>query len=295
MDSIDHDPLKGFLYSLGGVVLLSSNFVTAKYALQGFNPETFSLVWTSAAALYSFGIAAAVKSSRSQLFPRQSMREMTLMGFATAVCMVFAWTGLSVLDPVFSSFLWRFFPVLAIFAGVFFLKERITRNELFAMMIMLSGSLWSVAGRWESVGKGVILTLLAGCAGALQLLIAKSQTGLVHANVLAAYRVGIGAAFIALWVFASNKADFSVEARYWYVTLFGAFLGPCASFLLTFRSYRYWTLAQSSIVLVLQPLLVLPLTYAFLRTLPCTQELFGGLVILFGALWLTIGQIKKSR
>lgn len=185
--------------------------------------------------------------------------------------------------------------MLAIFAGVFFLKERITRNELFAMLIMLSGSLWSVAGRWESVGKGVILTLLAGCAGALQLLIAKSQTGLVHANVLAAYRVGIGAAFIALWVFASNKADFSVEARYWYVTLLGAFLGPCASFLLTFRSYRYWTLAQSSIVLVLQPLLVLPLTYAFLRTLPCTQELFGGLVILFGALWLTIGQIKKSR
>jgi drug/metabolite transporter (DMT)-like permease len=209
--------------------------------------------------------------------------------------MVAAWTGLSVLDPVFSSVLWRFFPVLAILAGVIILKERITKYELSAMFIMLIGSLWSIAGRWQIVGTGVILTLLAGCAGAVQLLIAKSKTDLIHANVLVAYRVGIGAMFIALWVFASNKADFAVEARYWHVTLLGAFLGPCASFLLTFRSYRYWTLAQSSIVLTLQPLLVLPLTYVFLGTLPSPKELTGGLVILSGALWLTIVQITKKK
>jgi len=289
------DPVKGFFYSLGGVILLSTNFVTAKYGLEGFNPETFSLVWTTAAAVYAFAIAIGAKSSRDQILPVRSMKAMLGLGAATGVCMVLAWTGLASLDAVFASFLWRFFPVLTILSGVLLLKERLSKREVFAMAIMLLGSLWSVAGRWGIVGTGVILTVLAGCAGTVQMLIAKSQTDQVHPNVLVAYRVGIGAVFIACWTFATGTADFAVEARYWYITLLGAFLGPCASFLLTFRAYRYWTLSQSTIVVTIQPLLVLPLAYIFLGTLPSVREFMGGCIILVGAFWLAFIQVNRSR
>ena len=289
------DPLRGLLYSLGGVILLSTNFITAKYGLKGFNPETFSFVWTTAAAIYSFAIALAGKSSRSQIFPRQNMKAMMALGTITGICMVMTWNGLALLDPVFSSFLWRFFPVTAILAGVLFLKEKLSKYESFAMLVMLTGSLWSVAGRWDIVGSGVILTLLAGCAGAAQLLIAKSQTDLVHVNVLVAYRVGIGAVFTAAWALANHNLNFDVEPSYWYVTLLGAFLGPCAGFLFTFRSYRYWTLSQSSVILTIQPLLVLPLAHVFLGTFPTEKELTGGLVILLGVFCLALVQIKKHH
>jgi drug/metabolite transporter (DMT)-like permease len=207
--------------------------------------------------------------------------------------MVLAWTGLSYLDPTFASFLWRFFPVVTILCGVLFLKERLFKQEVLAMAVMLIGSLLSVTGRWEMVGIGVLLTIFAGCAATLQLVIAKSQVHQVHPNVIVAYRVGIGAIAIALWTLVTHSASFSVAPRYWAVTLLGAFLGPCASFLLTFRAYQYWTLSQSTIVLTAQPLLVLPLAYMFLGSLPAPRELMGGSVILAGAFWLAF--IQRAR
>jgi drug/metabolite transporter (DMT)-like permease len=287
------DPIKGFLYSLGGVILLSTNFVTAKYGLRGFNPETFSLVWTSAAAIYAFGIVLAGGSGRKQIFPVHHVKAMLSLGMATGVGMLLAWGGLSRLDSAFASFLWRFFPVVTMLSGVLILKERLSRQELLAMTFMVLGSLWSMVGRWQIVGTGVILTILAGCAATVQLLIAKSQTHRVHPNVLVAYRVGIGSVFIACWTFLTHSANFAVGVRYWCVTLLGAFLGPCASFLLTFRAFKYWTLSQSTILLTAQPLLVLPLAYVFLGTLPTPRELAGGCMILAGAFWLGLIQVTK--
>ncbi len=294
MNRVNHDPVKGFFYSLGGTLLLSTNFITAKYGLEGFNPETFSLVWTCAAAIFAFGIVVVGRVSRDQIFPMRSMKAMVALGTATGIGMILAWNGLARLDPGFASFLWRFLPVLTIISGVLFLKERLSKKEVLVMGIMLSGGLWGVAGRWETVGSGVIFTILAGLTGAVQLLIAKSRIYQVHPNVLVAYRVGIGAVVIACWVFATGGADFAVEVRYWFVTLLGAFLGPCASFLFTFRAYRYWSLSQSSIILTAQPLLVLPLAYAFLGTLPTQRELVGGCIILFGAFWLACIQAARN-
>ncbi len=293
MNRMNTDQAKGLLYSLGGAMLLSTNFVTAKYGLKGFNPETFSFVWTTAAAIYAFGIAIAGKSSRSQIFPKKNMIAMTALGITTGTCMIMTWSGLASLDPVFSSFLWRFLPVLTILAGILFLKERLSKKESAAMLIMLSGSLWGAVGRWEVVGTGVILTLLAGCTATAQLLIAKTQTDRVHPNILVAYRVGIGAVVTGVWVFSTGKADFSVDTCYWCITLLGAFLGPCAGFHLIFRSYRYWSLSQSSILLTMQPVLVLPLAYLFLGSFPTVEELSGGIVIISGALCLSYLQIRK--
>jgi len=294
MNHTNTDHMKGFLYSLGGGILLSTNFITAKYGLQGFNPETFSFVWTTAAAVYAFGIALAKSSSRDQIFPKRNMKAMIVLGATTGISMVLAWSGLSRLDSVLASFLWRFFPVLTVLSGVLILRERVSNREVIIMLIMLIGSLVMVAGRWETVGTGVILTLLAACAATLQLLIAKAQISRIHPNILVAYRVGLGALFTAGWTFATGTADFDVEVRYWCVTLLGAFLGPCAGFLLTFRAYRYWTLSRSSIVLTVQPLFVLPLAYIFLGTLPTPKELAGGCVILAGAFWLAFIQLNKS-
>jgi len=292
-----HDPAKGFLHALAGCLLLSTNFITAKYGLQGFNPETFSLVWTSGAALYAFLIVLLGRETRNELFPIRKMKAMLALGATTALGMILAWNGLKRLDPSFASFLWRFGPVLAILSGVLLLKERLSLKEILAVAMMFTGGLWGVVGRWQSVGSGVVFTLFACCAGAGQLLIAKSQIREIHPNILVAYRTGLGALLIACWVLVSGSADFSVEVRYWYVTLLGAFLGPCASFLFTFRSYKYWELSRASMVLTIQPLFVVLLAYAFLGSLPTKRELVGGCLILSGAMWLAylqVGKIRKS-
>jgi drug/metabolite transporter (DMT)-like permease len=151
---------------------------------------------------------------------------------------------------------------------------------------MISGGVLSTLGRWEFVGTGVVLTLIAGCAVAVQMLIAKARVHEIHPNILVVYRVGVASIVILIWCLLTGRIDFQVEASYWYVTLLGAFLGPCASFILTFRSYRYWDLSRSSLVRTVQPLFVLPLAYAVFGKLPVGRELLGGSIIMAGALWL---------
>ncbi len=287
------DAMKGFFYSLVGVFLLSTNFITAKFGLSGFNPDSFSLIWTGAATIYSLFISLLFRESRAQLYRPVYIKALLLLGMFTAVTILLGWSGLSMLDPVFASLLWRFFPVMAIIAGVVFLKERLKKEELMAMIIMLFGSVYSVDGRWSIVGKGVIFTLLAGCTGAAQLLIAKAYAKRIHPNVMVTYRVGIAAIFLGIWACLSGRLALKADLKYWLITLLGAFLGPCASFLFTFRSYYYWELSKASMLLTLQPFLVLPMAYIFLGTLPNPKELMGGLIILAGALWLAFIQVKK--
>lgn len=286
---------KGFLYSLGGTALVSTNFVTAKYGLKGFNPETFSLVWTTAAAFYSLLVVLICGQWQQMALSSSAVRSIALMGLATGVGMILSWAGLARLDPSFAAFLWRFQPVLAIMLGAVLLSERLSAKEIAPVAVMTAGGCLSTIGRWDIVGIGTTLTLLACLAVAVQMLIAKARVHEVHPNILVVYRVGIGAAVILLWALLRGKLDFRVEPSYWYVTLFGAFLGPCASFLLTFRSYRYWDLSRSSVVRTAQPLFVLPLAYAVFGKLPARKELFGGWVLLLGAFWLAWIHFRRQE
>jgi len=296
---IKSDSFKGFLYSLGGSILVSTNFVTAKYGLKGFNPETFSLVWTVAATTYAFIIVLATGHGRELLLsPSRGAIKIIWMGLATGAGMILGWQGLARLDPSFASFLWRFQPVLTITFGVLLLSERLMMKELFPITIMVIGGCLSTIGRWSVVGTGTVLTILACGAATVQMLIAKTQSTERHPNILVFYRVAIGAMFIALWTFLSGKAVFDVKRSYWLITLLGAFLGPCTSFLLTFRSYRYWELSRASIVKTAEPLFVLLMVYIIFERIPTGRALLGGLLILVGGFWLSwihFGGGKKRK
>jgi drug/metabolite transporter (DMT)-like permease len=290
-----NQPLKGFIFSLIATILVSTNFVTAKYGLRGFNPHAFSVVWTISATIYSFIIVLATGLRRDLSISRGSIIPMVVLGISTAAGMLLGWAGLALLDPSFASFIWRFFPVLTIVLCAIFLRERFSPIELIPIGIMVIGGAISAFGRWSAVGLGIILTIAACLAASVQMLIAKMKVKQVHPNVLVFYRVGISALIIAIWTFSIGKGDFHAAPRYWLITMLGAFLGPCASFLFMFRSYQYWGLSWSSIVHISQPLFVLPMAYVFLHRIPTPRGLIGGFLILAGAFWLVWIHFRGSR
>jgi len=285
-DTIRRNNTRGFLYALGGTILVSTNYITAKYGLRGFNPETFSLIWTLAASSYSLLIIMVSGKHKELAIPAASIRKILVLGMATGAGMILAWSGLSMLDPSFASFIWRFSPVLIIILSVLFLRERLRLVEVLAIGIMVIGGAMTTIGRWHIVGTGVVLTLIGCVAVAIQMLVVKRSVGSIHPNVLVFYRVALAAVVIALWSVLTGRLHLGISAPHLMITLLGAFLGPCASFLLTFRSYRYWELSRSSIMLTAQPLLVLPMAYLAFGKIPTGLELAGGFVILVGALFL---------
>lgn len=281
------DPFKGFFYSLGGILLVSTSYITAKYGMAGFNPNTFALIWSSAAALYAFVIVLATGHNHLFLPSFGSVVRVTCMGLAAGASMILAWQGLSRLDPSFASFIWRFQPVLTIMVGILLLGEKLLLKEVFAITIMVSGGCISTIGRWDIVGVGTVITIFACVTVTIQMLIAKKESDTVHPNALTFYRVFIAAGAIALYNFFAGDSDFHVESSYWLVTLIGAFLAPCASFLLTFRAYKYWELSRVNMLKTTQPLFVVPMAYLVFGKIPGGSTLIGGLLILIGALWLS--------
>ncbi len=244
------------------------------------------MVWTISATIYSFIIVLATGLRKELAIQKKSIVPIVVLGASTAAAMLLGWAGLALLDPSFASFIWRFFPVLTIILSAIFLRERFTPIELIPIAIMVIGGAISALGRWSVVGLGIILTICACLAATIQMLIAKVKVRQIHPNVLVFYRVGIAALMIAIWTFSIGKADFHAAPRYWLITMLGAFLGPCASFLFMFRSYQYWGLSRSSIVHISQPLFVLPMAFIFLQRIPTSKGLIGGFLILAGAFWL---------
>ncbi len=283
---LHHNNIKGFLYAFLGTALVSTNYVTAKYGLKGFNPETFSLIWTCAASVYTFMIVIFSGRKKQLMLPARAVQKILLLGIATGAGMILAWSGLALLDPSFASFIWRFAPVLTIMLSFIFLGERLRLRELIPVAVMVIGGGLSTFGRWHIIGTGVTLTLLAACAVSVQMVIAKMKVGEIHPNVLVFYRVSIAAVCICMWTLLTGTAHFEAQTSFWLITLLGAFLGPSVSFLFTFRSYKYWDLSRSSIVRTAQPLIVLPLAYLIFGRIPSGNQLLGGIIIMMGALWL---------
>jgi drug/metabolite transporter (DMT)-like permease len=286
LPQITHNNTKGFLFALAGTILVSTNFVTAKYGLQGFNPYTFSMIWTISATCFAFIITVLSNRTKELLVPRHLILRMVALGFVTGVGMILGWAGLALLDPSFASFLWRFGPALTIIASYIVLREKMSAWEVLPFFVMLIGGVISTVGVWHAVATGVVLTFLACVTVAIQMLIAKKSIGDLHPNTLVFYRVGGAAVTIMLYSLLINKVEFTGNITHWTSTIVGALLGPCCSFLLTFRSYRYWSLSRSSIVLTIQPLFVLPMAYMIFGRIPTVLQLIGGAIILAGALWL---------
>lgn len=293
--NVDSNPLKGFFYALAGTILLSTNFITAKYALAGFNPATFALIWAGSAALYSLIILLMTKGASLLILPRDSIWQIVTIGLFTGVGMLLGWTALSRLDPTFMAFLGRFRPILIIVLSFIFLGERLWPREMIPVSLMIVGTAYSAWGRWGEIGDGLLLALAGIFMAAGQQIVAKKTVLNAHPSAMVFYRVAIASVVIGIWNLISGETDFAVPRSYWLVLLLGALLGPTISFHMMYRAYKYWDLSRSSMVIIGQPVIVLPMAFIFLGYLPTIRELHGGLIILAGALLFGWMHFSKGK
>jgi drug/metabolite transporter (DMT)-like permease len=279
------DYFKGFIYSFIAIALLSTNFITAKYCLRGFNVATFSFLWSFTAAFYSFLILLFTRDIKNVFHDKNTTVKLAFLGAATGIGMIFSWAGIKILDPLFASFIWRFAPVFTVILGVVFLNEKLLASEIFCFTIMTAGGVISAIGRWQIVGMGIIFTLIACFLSAIPMVLAKMKISEVSPGIILFYRTGIAAIVTASWALASGQINMNAQIHYWITILLGAFIGPTLSFFFLFKSLKYWDLSHSTIVTTIQPIIVFPLSYFFLGKLPVFKEVLGGIIILTGAFW----------
>jgi len=290
-DAADRDPVKGFLYALSAVVILSmTTYIFSKYAMDvergGVRPVTFAFAWTGAATVYLFVLLAVRGRIRELWLPRGARARMVAMGVLSGLAHILFWLGLSRLNAAFTSFLMRFMSVLVILGCVAFLGERVKRLEVVAIGVMLVGGCISSVGAWRVAGPGILLIGLATLAGAAWRVMAKAGAAQVPPMVGNFYRVAFAAVLIGGWAAGTGRLDFTGHADRWAVLFIGALLGPCIGMSLMFASYRYWDLSKTSMIVMAEPLIVLPASLLLPGRPLSLQQLIGGLIILVGGFWL---------
>ena len=290
------DPLKGFLFALAGSVLLASNYIIAKYALRGFGPLTFAFIWVSVAALLMLLVIALQGKLRLLAVPRPAVKYVVIIGLFAWVNQSAFWAGLTRLDPSFASFLGRFWQLFAVLGGVLVLRERLSRAEVFAGALMIIGGCVSSVGDWDIVGTGVVLIVIACAAFAALSVTMKLAVRRSDPLVLNFYRLVCASVALGIGLLLSGAADFArAMPGHWGALLLGAVLAPCAGVVCMVQSYRYWELSRSTLVYMLQPLLVLPAACLALGMYPTRQQVIGGLIILAGGLWLVWIHGRRSQ
>lgn len=282
---------KGFWFALAGMFFLSCNYITAKYGLRGFNPESLTVVWMGAATVYALIWTAALRQVHRIALPTPASYWLIAMGLANAGCQLTAWQSLDRMDPSFYAFLQRFSPMMAILMGTLILHERIRRFEWLPIVTMVLGGMFSVLAptpahaplNWLGVG----LCLLSAFLSASQLPLAKLAGPGIPVGVMNLYRVAVAFVAVSIWAAARGKIDFSQAGpEHWGVVILGSFLGPFVSYVCTFRSYRHWDMARSSMVMTLQPLVVVPMAFLAFGLDITRWQLLGGCVTLAGGFWL---------
>lgn len=281
--------LRGGVLAISALVIVSTNYVTAKYAMSagGFDSSTFSLIWTAAAAFYAF-LLVMLRNPRAIVPPSGSRWFLIGIGLVTGAGMLLNWGALQRLDPTYTSLLGRLVPVLTIILGIVVFHERVRAWQWPAIVVIFLGGVLAV---WGEVGErqsllGTLLMLGACASMAVQRLLAKLAATRIGSTVIVFYRVALAVPVIGVWLLLAGTPDFHVPLRFWLVTLLGAFLGPCLSHVLLFRSLRYWPLAYAGIVYSAQPVVVLPLAGIFLGMVPSGLALLGGVLVLLGAVLL---------
>jgi len=235
------------------------------------------------------------KGASLLILPRNSILQIVTLGLFTGIGMLLGWTALSRLDPTFMAFLGRFRPVLIIVLSFIFLGERLWPRETIPISLMIVGTAYSAWGRWGEIGDGMLLALCGIFMAACQQIVAKKAVLKAHPNVMVFYRVAIASVVIGIWNLATGEANFAVSLSHWLVLLLGALLGPTISFHLMYRAYQNWDLSRASLVHIGQPVIVLPLALFFLGQVPTQRELFGGAIILAGALLFGWMHFSKGK
>jgi drug/metabolite transporter (DMT)-like permease len=286
----------GFLFAVACAVLISTNYVTVKFALSGFNAETFSFLWTSTAALYALLIFSAGAGFKAAALPGKLIWPALLTGALNGAGSLFTWKGLTYLDPSLAAFLWRFHPVLTIFLGVVLLRERFMAIELLPVVLMVAGAFFTVASSWEALSTGVIMTLLACLFNSFQMLVVKRYFRENKPQIIVFYRNIIAALLIGAWAVSTGAFEFHQAGAFqWSIALGGSLLGETIAFMLLFKSLSFWDLSRTSLVRTLEPLLVIFWGYLWFHRTPGFRELAGGSMILIGVIGFTLIQRSQWR
>lgn len=200
-------------------------------------------------------------------------------------------TGLKLTTGGRAAFLHKTLPLYVTILAVIFLKERISRNQLIALVLMFVGTvtLYSAsinpADLWTNPQLGDALIILATLFWGVENVIARKAMLLKETNFIVTFgRMFFGALFLFGAVLLLGKWDLLFALQPHQVMNLLASTAILFGFVLTYyASLKYINVSKAATILLLAPVITLLLGIGFLGEPAPVLQLAGSAVILIGA------------
>lgn len=181
------------------------------------------------------------------------------------------------------------FPVFTIFLEPWLLKLRFRKTYLlFALVCFLGVSMMVSEFRLTNrVFLGVIWGIASGLSFSFLTIINRVLSPRYSSLLLAFYQDGLAMIFL-LPLFLKQSFNFHLNSSEIFLLLFLGLVCTAAAHSLFIKGLRFIEAQLSSLISALEPVYGILLGYAFLREIPDTRTLIGGILILTSAVVISL-------
>lgn len=274
-----------------------------KYTLGGFSPAVFLtyrffISTIAAIVIFAFTGIKLPKSSRAW--------KMTLFnGFLlSTVSLGLLFLGTEKTTSIDSNLISAMSPIIIAVAGVFFLKEHITKKESLGILIALTGTLITVVEPILKFNDG--FTGLAGNLLVLASVIVSAATAILakiilrdEVDAIFATNISFIVGFLTMLPFSLPQilnSGFgiitSVPIGYHLGVLYMALLSGTLAYFLWHKAEKSIEVGEANLIAYLYPIFGAPLSILWLKEKINTPFIIGGVIIIIG---VALAEWKKRR
>ena len=277
----------GTILILMTAIISGASIVINKFFVVSIDPLILTATRALFIGLVFFFISLYLSKSTKKKFKKVSWKYLLLIGaFGGSIAFWLFFTGLKMTLAGRAAFLHKTLPIYAAILAFIFLKEKISKKQLIAMLIMLFGLLLMQLSKLSAeIRMGDMLVLGATVLWAIENVIAKKAMLNKESNWVVVFsRMFFGSIILFAIIFLTGKSDllFALTAQQiLYITISGAML---FLYVLTwYLGLKYINLSKAATILLLAPVISLILGIFFLGESILMLQAIGSLLILIGA------------
>ena len=275
----------GYGLALLSTAIVATTFIVSKAVLKTLNPESFSILWYGAAAVY----AALYGHVRGDTPPARTLRRqwkpLLALACTNALSALLWFSEIKMADPALVSFFGCMSTLFAVLLGVGLLGEQLQHQEWAGAALILAGVLMITYYSDRVVLLVFIMALGNTFLHASGAVIAKCAVGDVTPLTLTLVRAGGTSIIILIVTLLTGRWEWPSIGALALIAL-GALGGPFISHILFYRALALIDVSQVSLINATRPLFVLLYSLLLLGSLPLLHQIAGGLLSIIGVVTL---------
>lgn len=277
----------GYIYSLLSVLIMSITPILNKLVVGNYSPLVTVFYFSLASTIFT-GIGLTKNSSFTV---NHRIIEISIINTSGVIAQFFS---LSLLSAATFAFIGRFYIIFAVLLASFILKERLRKNDIWAIVISVMGSLF-VSGSNPNFNNfiGILLALLYTFLFALASNLTKQQLNHTKQNVINFYNQLTATILTGLLSFITEQSFYIGYLDLGFIML-SALASGVIGMAFYYKGMAVLNMAKVGIVRSLSPVVILFYSVLIFHTKINTQLIVGGLLILVSIVVMNF-QPKNKR